>query len=186
MSKRTATATAPLVASKMPTRTGIVYLAHQLKSMQDTDYVITTNESDFFRWEVGLPASVLPDVLQEDLARWSQITGEPPMILSHIVYPSDYPNSPPFVRIIRPRFQYMTGHVTIGGSICTELLTPQGWTRMSPKVLFDALAFIFREGRGRIQLERNFHHPAPFADYPSEHEAKEAFVRAAKTHGWRL
>ena len=105
MSKRTATAAAPLVASKMPTRTGIVYLAHQLKSMQDTDYVITTNESDFFRWEVGLPASVLPDVLQEDLARWSQITGEPPMILSHIVYPSDYPNSPPFVRIIRPRFQ---------------------------------------------------------------------------------
>ena len=68
MSKRTATATAPLVASKMPTRTGIVYLAHQLKSMQDTDYVITTNESDFFRWEVGLPASV-PDVLQEDLSQ---------------------------------------------------------------------------------------------------------------------
>ena len=47
MSKRTATA--PLVASKMPTRTGLVYLAHQLKSLQDTDYVITTNESDFFR-----------------------------------------------------------------------------------------------------------------------------------------
>ena len=57
MSKRTATA--PLVASKMPTRTGLVYLVHQLKSLQDTDYVITTNESDFFRWEVGLPASVL-------------------------------------------------------------------------------------------------------------------------------
>jgi hypothetical protein len=118
MSKKRA-ATAPLVASKMPTRTGLVYLAHQLKSLQNTDYVITTNESDFFRWEVGLPASVLPEVLQEDFSQWSQKTEEPPMILSHIVYPSDYPNSPPFVRIIRPRFQYMTGHVTIGGSICT-------------------------------------------------------------------
>ena len=61
MSKRTATA--PSVASKLPTRTGLVYLAHQLKSMQNTDYVITTDESDFFRWEVGVPASVLPDVL---------------------------------------------------------------------------------------------------------------------------
>eukprot|EP00966_Prymnesium_polylepis_P280408 6478991-Prymnesium_polylepis.1 len=60
MSKKR-TAIAPLVASKMPTRTGLVYLAHQLKSFQDTDYVITTNESDFFRWEVGPPASVLPE-----------------------------------------------------------------------------------------------------------------------------
>lgn len=34
---------------------------------------------------------------------------------------------PPFVRVVRPRFQFRTGHVTIGGSICMELLTLSGW-----------------------------------------------------------
>ena len=92
MSKRPSSSS--LIASKMPTRTGLPYLAHQLKSMQDTDYVITTDGSDFFRWEVGLPASVLPDVLQRDLSLWSDNTGDPQMILTHIVYPSDYPNNP--------------------------------------------------------------------------------------------
>jgi hypothetical protein len=39
----------------------------------------------------------------------------------------DYPFSPPFIRIVKPRFQYMTGHITLGGSICMELLTNQNW-----------------------------------------------------------
>lgn len=39
----------------------------------------------------------------------------------------DYPFSPPFIRIVKPRFQYMTGHITLGGSICMELLTNQRW-----------------------------------------------------------
>jgi len=32
-----------------------------------------------------------------------------------------YPFRPPFVRVVRPRFKFHTGHVTIGGSICMEI-----------------------------------------------------------------
>ncbi len=56
------------------------------------------------------------------------------------LFPRDYPFSPvcilffvlnrkqssrlllqPFVRVIRPRFKFLTGHITIGGSICTQV-----------------------------------------------------------------
>jgi len=35
---------------------------------------------------------------------------------------------PPFVRIIRPRFRFLTGHITVGGSICLQVLTVSGWS----------------------------------------------------------
>ena len=46
----------------------------------------------------------------------------------HVVFPPDYPFAPPFIRVLRPRFAYRTGHVTLGGSICTQLLTRSGWS----------------------------------------------------------
>ena len=45
-----------------------------------------------------------------------------------VVFPSSFPAAPPYVRVLRPRFVFRTGHVTIGGSICTEVLTNQGWS----------------------------------------------------------
>jgi hypothetical protein len=45
-----------------------------------------------------------------------------------LTFPKDYPFSPPFIRVIEPRFKFHTGHVTIGGSICHEILTRSGWT----------------------------------------------------------
>src|SRR5690606_31809485 len=65
-----------------------------------------------------------------------------------MIFQANYPFSPPFLRVVYPRylrlslnrapwfykklhvahrFQFRTGHVTIGGSICMELLTPSGW-----------------------------------------------------------
>lgn len=49
-------------------------------------------------------------------------------ILLRLSFPSTYPAAPPYVRVIRPRFAFRTGHVTIGGSICTEMLTSAGWS----------------------------------------------------------
>ena len=48
-------------------------------------------------------------------------------LLQDLSFPFDYPNNPPFVRVIRPRFAFRTGHVTVGGSICMEVLTSSGW-----------------------------------------------------------
>lgn len=57
-----------------------------------------------------------------------------------IAFPPSYPFNPPFCRILRPSkiarglfltfvgFAFRTGHVTVGGSICMELLTNKGWS----------------------------------------------------------
>ena len=44
------------------------------------------------------------------------------------------PRGVPFVRIIRPRFHFRIGHITIGEVICTELLTPQVWSAIRDQV----------------------------------------------------
>lgn len=40
-----------------------------------------------------------------------------------ISLPSAFPEEPPFVRIVSPRIVQHTGHITIGGSFCSQLLT---------------------------------------------------------------
>ena len=41
-------------------------------------------------------------------------------------FPDDYPFKPPFVRVVKPRFQRQTGFV-MSGALCMELLTTDGW-----------------------------------------------------------
>lgn len=94
-----------------------------------------------------------------------------------ITFPDNFPFSPPFIRIVRPRFERLTGHVTIGGSICMEILTQSGWSSASTiESLIITIKSQIIEGGGR--LSPNFDKPY------SLQEAKEAFDRAAKSHGW--
>ena len=86
---------------------------------------------------------------------------------------------PPFVRVITPRFAFHTGHVTVGGSICMELLTSSGWrpTYTVESVLIQ-IRSSFVEGGGRLDPQR--------AHIPySALEACEAFKRVAREHGWQ-
>jgi len=93
-------------------------------------------------------------------------------------FSKDYPFSPPFVRVVRPRFKFMTGHVTIGGSICMELLTNSGWrsTNSIESILIQIRAEMV-EGGARVEVGSGSH------EY-TEHEAWDAFYRAARNHGW--
>eukprot|EP00798_Chlamydomonas_sp_ICE-L_P012411 gene12411-15603_t len=47
-------------------------------------------------------------------------------LLLEVSFPDDYPTSPFFLRMVRPRCHMYTGHVTAGGSICIEALTQSG------------------------------------------------------------
>ena len=63
---------------------------------------------------------------------------------------------------------YQTGHVTVGGSICMESLTPSGWSSArSIESYFVEILSLLNVGGARIDLHRRF----PY----SEGEAKEAF-----------
>ena len=104
-------------------------------------------------------------------------------IVMEMRFGQDYPMSPPFVRIIRPRFlsfmQGGGGHVTAGGALCMELLTNSGWSAVSniESVLLQVRLAISSTEPKPARLE-----PGPVRDY-GVGEAVEAFIRACNTHG---
>jgi ubiquitin-conjugating enzyme E2 Q len=103
-----------------------------------------------------------------------------------------HPNTPPFVRIVKPRFlQFMYGgggHVTAGGisfwrklmkgSICIEMLTMEGWKK---DISLDAVLT-------HVHAALSDPDPVPariIADVGySVYEAVNAYVRVARSHGW--
>ena len=104
-------------------------------------------------------------------------------IVIEIRFGKDYPISPPFVRVIRPRFlSFMAGgggHVTAGGALCMELLTNSGWSAVSniESVLLQVRLAISSTDPRPARLE-----PGPAREY-GVGEAVEAFVRACNAHG---
>lgn len=96
-----------------------------------------------------------------------------------IRFNSQYPILPPFVRIIKPIFQFQTGHITSGGSICMELLTNQGWSpAYSIENLLIHIKATILEGEGRLDKTKKN------TEYKYE-ESKKAFQRMLITHGWK-
>ena len=137
-----------------------------------------TEAESLYKWYCYL--SNFPDDkdcnLKKDLAKYKKTYGidEIKMLC---VFPSDYPFSPPFIRVLTPRFQFMTGRVTIGGSICFELLTPSGWMAS-----YDMEAVL-------IQVRQEIIDGNPKLDFAntaeySEYEAKAAFDRMVAKYGW--
>jgi len=152
-------------------------IAAELKSIQKGDpaksgFSIELVKDNMYLWEVKLFGF---DPKDEPIARDMKRLGVKNIVV-HIKFPEDFPLSPPFCRIVRPKFQFHTGHVTLGGSICMELLTRKGW---SPENSIEAVIMTIRSNflEGGARLE------SAHGEY-SEAEAREAFDRLVRNHGW--
>jgi len=140
----------------------------------------TSGLQNLYHWNVKLFNFEEKCPIGKDLAKLKKSQG-----IDHVQlemrFSADYPHVPPFVRVIKPKFAFRTGHVTVGGSICMELLTTSGWAAVNDieSILIQIRSEIVEGG---AQLD-----PAVFsggiAEY-SESEAWDAFYRAAKGHGW--
>jgi len=137
--------------------------------------------SNIYQWIVELH-SFEPNL---PLAKDMKAKGLKSVVLE-MRFGKDYPMSPPFVRVIRPRFlSFMAGgggHVTAGGALCMELLTSSGWIPVSPieTVLLQIRLAISSTDPKPARLE-----PGPVRDYGIG-EAVDAFVRACAAHGWTV
>lgn len=107
-------------------------------------------------------------------------------IVIEIRFGENFPISPPFVRVIRPRFLPFHagggGHVTIGGAMCMELLTSTGW---SPACSIEHVLIMVR-----LALVSEDPKPAQIegvggGDYDIG-SAIAAYRRAATVHGWQI
>ena len=187
MSKRTAERPVPRRAKH---GSGVLYLYQQLMELdtETSPFIVEADDSDATKWTVGISSGSLREHLDlpqlaNELDKWNRMTQKQPLIVMDIRFPNDYPLSVPFVRMVRPRFKWHTGHVTIGGSMCTQLLTPGGWHQMSVHALLLTICQMLREGNAKIQTTPDEHCHRPLVDY-EEQEAREAYQRVAQFHGW--
>ena len=98
-------------------------------------------------------------------------------------FPSDYPIKAPKVRVIRPYFQYLTGHVTVGGAICNPLLVSGlGWNTET-----EILSLIISLVISMVDTDK----PAVVVSKPynnvsySKENAEAARERYYQNHGWK-
>jgi hypothetical protein len=140
--------------------------------------------------EVCFPAEsfdAIYPVLGHELRNWSEVSGrnETGRVVLRLRFPARYPSDPPHVRVVRPRFVFHTGHVTIGGSICAQILTKCEWSpNTSLSSLFLYLHTLLIDGGARISFG-DMYHPFPFQDY-TEEDSLRAYHRVAMDHGWRV
>ncbi|KAI2624691.1 hypothetical protein GGS26DRAFT_600222 [Hypomontagnella submonticulosa] len=149
---------------------------HQLGWYIDFDKI-----SNMFQWIVELHSfdSDLP--LAQDMKK-AGLTS----VVLEIRFTRGYPMSPPFVRVIQPRFLPFAsgggGHVTAGGALCMELLTNTGW---SPANSMESILL-----QVRLAICSTDPQPARLESHDQRQygigEAIEAYTRAARAHGWEI
>lgn len=180
----------PDPAWAVSSRAALLTLSREIREISKTQsqndaaslgwYVDTAKVVNLFQWIAELH-TFDPDL---PLAKDMMEKGHASVVLE-VRFGSNFPISPPFVRVIRPRFlpflQGGGGHVTAGGAICSEMLTSSGW---SPAMSMEKVFLQIR--LGLCDTER----PARLATGPLSgrdygiREAVDAYERAARTHGW--
>ncbi|KAI9037257.1 putative ubiquitin conjugating enzyme [Aspergillus affinis] len=107
-------------------------------------------------------------------------------VVLELRFPPQFPMSPPFVRVIRPRFVMFSqgggGHITAGGALCMELLTSSGWSPVSSieGVLLQVRMAITSTDPRPARLEMG-----NTVDY-SVCEAIDAYMRVCQAHNWQV
>lgn len=171
-------------------------LMKELRSLQKTQnstalaelgwYIDTDKIENVYQWIVELHSfhifenkgAKLP--LSKDMKK-RNITS----IVLEVNFNKDYPFSPPYVRVIRPRFLSLVqgggGHIVTGGAMCMELLTNTGWSSVSSmeSVLMQVRLAIASEPHARLDTSMRG------GDYGTL-EAADGYLRACQTHGWAV
>ena len=171
-----------LIAKFNPQTGAARRLIYDLKEMMHSNpdelgFSTQPKGTDIFNWEVRIFGFEKGTPMFDDLARYKKETGRGYVEMC-VTFPPDYPNNPPFVRVVQPRFMFHTGRVTVGGSLCTDILTLESWNPLYD--IQGLMVNIFSEimnGKPRIDFQNKF----PY----SLQEARAAYQRVANDHGWK-
>ena len=88
--------------------------------------------------------------LHKDLMMLKEKEGKDAILLN-MTFKDTFPFTPPFVRVVDPVIS--GGYVLIGGAICMELLTQQGWSSAyTIEAVIIQIAATLVKGKARIQF----------------------------------
>jgi ubiquitin-conjugating enzyme E2 Q len=131
--------------------------------------------NDLFNWTVRLH-SFDSSALMEGLLLWSDATGLDPAVVLSVRFPPDFPDAPPFVRVVQPRFVQYTAHI-VNGSVCVEDLSKTGWRRDNSVVqVLIMVRNLLVEGGALVSMDNLL----PY----DEAEAMQSYARVMAAHGW--
>ena len=177
---------------------GIKALETQKKEMENKNIITIHNKRLMKEYQNIMKQSTVAlgfhiQLCEEDnLSKWMiYITNPENMVLSEqmcrlgikaieieITFKDNYPIAPPFIRVVYPHFKFHSGHITVGGSLCMEMLTNQGWSpTFNVENVITQIKLAISEGGGEID-EVNYK-----KRYTMD-EAIDAFTRVLATHGW--
>ncbi|CAH0399529.1 unnamed protein product [Chilo suppressalis] len=124
-----------------------IYRSHSFKNNM---YSIELINDSLYEWNIRL-RSVDPDSpLHNDLLLLKEREGKDSILLN-IMFKETYPFEPPFVRVVYPIIS--GGYVLVGGAICMELLTKQGWSSAyTVEAVIMQIAATLVKGKARIQF----------------------------------
>lgn len=95
-----------------------------------------------------------------------------------ITFKENYPIAPPFIRIVYPHFKFHSGHITVGGSLCMEMLTNQGWMpTFNIENVITQIKLAISDGGGEIDEDN-------YKKRYTMNEAIDSFKRVLASHGW--
>lgn len=163
-------------------KTGTSAVTRQLKDVQKDGRFQIDSMDDITKCIIRVPDTIFYEAylrMFEDLNDFAQRHHQPAEIVLSCTFPSDYPHRPPWLRVVKPRFAFRTGHVTLGGSFCMYEMTDTGWD--PDRSLLNVLTFFISnviDGEGRIDTSYKANIPY------TEEEAIQAHSRVLSTHGW--
>ncbi|CAG7725182.1 unnamed protein product [Allacma fusca] len=116
-------------------------------------YSIDLVNDSLYEWNIRLKGVDKDSPLYTDLITLKEREGKD-YIQLNMMFKENYPFEPPFVRVVHP---LMTGgYVLLGGAICMELLTKQGWSSAyTVEAVIMQIAATFVKGKARIQFGAN-------------------------------
>lgn len=142
------------------------------ESFKNNMYSVEPVNDSLYEWNIRL-MSVDPDSpLHHDLVALKEKEGKDGILLN-VTFKDTYPFEPPFVRVVHPvisgKFKTIFlvvvvrlyilvrfcsgGYVLVGGAICMELLTKQGWSSAyTVEAVIMQIAATLVKGKARIQF----------------------------------
>ncbi|XP_066152689.1 ubiquitin-conjugating enzyme E2 Q2 [Euwallacea fornicatus] len=124
-----------------------IYRSESFKSKM---YQIELVNDSLYEWNVRLMAVDPDSPLSHDLQMLKEKEGKD-CIQLNMLFKDTYPFEPPFVRVVHPIIS--GGYVLVGGAICMELLTKQGWSSAyTVEAVIMQISATLVKGKARIQF----------------------------------
>lgn len=119
-------------------------------SFKNKMYQIDLVNDSLYEWNVKLMAVDPDSPLSHDLQMLKEKEGKD-CIQLNMLFKDTYPFEPPFVRVVYPIIS--GGYVLVGGAICMELLTKQGWSSAyTVEAVIMQISATLVKGKARIQF----------------------------------